>query len=717
MEPFSIVCKSCAARLNVTKASAVGQILACPKCGTMIEVKPPPGWTPPEPLESNSEQSGSLDSNLAPSNRDPHRPDSQEELGSHFEDIDSILSPPVKPSPNPPRKLTAEIHTKRSQIEARKKHAATVNPTGPVLPTDQWTSDSTKKRKRIAIWAIGSIGSLALLAAIVTSVLINRNKQTADHADRPDTSTESAIPDAEPGIDDNEPNDGILTDGPPTEPKPGITDVPLDPAVEIGDSPPPVLSNDALSPPPIDGEPKEMAGDDSPHDAKSTPQAKDVSPFARQSPFGPGSTTPDVALPGGANAPTRPPEIATGITNQLGDLSALLEQRGTSLRDIKDAVASRQSRHVIGLPKYVIKYPRAQKIDLERKLDWPIGGILYESAVPLVGVLRKLTTISGIPITVDARAIVMAGKSPNPEITLKITDTNFEDTVTQILTKAGLSTTKVTNGLIIGAATSNTLSESKYDFPDVPSLDEKDKQHLIGVIKTLVNPRTWAREQNQPTLNLNGNQIIANCSSSSHRQIDDLLTKLAACAALIQDPNDADSLKKTESRWNAIDANLSKDPGLSHSAQTTVGFFLDRCYSATGVTVLMDWDHLMSEGWSPLTLIPGNLNEPTLHDVLEELEQSMNLVALAVDSQTMVMTTNDQATTRLDLEVYSVSKLLAGPLDENKMKDLILQTLGGQLQSENVRFIYEPDFQCLIVFAPQALQRQLASLLKQLESI
>jgi hypothetical protein len=47
MELFSVKCLTCSAQLKVRDAAAIGAILECPKCGSMVEVKAPPGWKPP----------------------------------------------------------------------------------------------------------------------------------------------------------------------------------------------------------------------------------------------------------------------------------------------------------------------------------------------------------------------------------------------------------------------------------------------------------------------------------------------------------------------------------------------------------------------------------------------------------------------------------------------------------------------------------------------
>lgn len=61
---FSITCTTCEARLKVRDPSAAGQILACPKCGGMVQIVPPADWEPPQQSPNtavaDSQQTGSL---------------------------------------------------------------------------------------------------------------------------------------------------------------------------------------------------------------------------------------------------------------------------------------------------------------------------------------------------------------------------------------------------------------------------------------------------------------------------------------------------------------------------------------------------------------------------------------------------------------------------------------------------------------------------------
>ena len=45
-ELFSVECTTCKARLKVRSVAAIGQILGCPKCHSMVLVAAPPDWHP-----------------------------------------------------------------------------------------------------------------------------------------------------------------------------------------------------------------------------------------------------------------------------------------------------------------------------------------------------------------------------------------------------------------------------------------------------------------------------------------------------------------------------------------------------------------------------------------------------------------------------------------------------------------------------------------------
>lgn len=90
---FTVVCETCQARLTVRERSLIGQIVECPKCGSMVGIFPPPGWTPS--ADSAAEPKGEPPATSQPksSASSPTRP--AESNGQHRASRDSKASTPT----------------------------------------------------------------------------------------------------------------------------------------------------------------------------------------------------------------------------------------------------------------------------------------------------------------------------------------------------------------------------------------------------------------------------------------------------------------------------------------------------------------------------------------------------------------------------------------------------------------------------------------------
>jgi hypothetical protein len=127
---FSITCTTCQARLNVRDPAAIGEILACPRCESLVQVLPPPGWNPLAP--SAPAEPGPATSDVAP--------------------VDAGASAAKKPKP-PPLPAPADLA----------RLAETAPDVELVLPESAWTRRGTRLRKWL-LWAALPLG--VLIAAL-----------------------------------------------------------------------------------------------------------------------------------------------------------------------------------------------------------------------------------------------------------------------------------------------------------------------------------------------------------------------------------------------------------------------------------------------------------------------------------------------------------------------------------------------------------------------
>lgn len=99
MDLFSIVCTTCKSRLRVRDPAAIGQILACPRCGGMVMVKPPPHWSGETARSDLSTATGLVSAGPPPD---------QTVSSSAFDAIEELLADaPPRSAPAPARSATS----------------------------------------------------------------------------------------------------------------------------------------------------------------------------------------------------------------------------------------------------------------------------------------------------------------------------------------------------------------------------------------------------------------------------------------------------------------------------------------------------------------------------------------------------------------------------------------------------------------------------------
>jgi hypothetical protein len=98
VELFTIQCTTCKARLVVKDESVIGDILACPKCNSMVQVVPPVGWKRPGSSETSH---GELPQLAESTPQAPAPVMATNASGSHEKAAATAVPPALPPRPVP----------------------------------------------------------------------------------------------------------------------------------------------------------------------------------------------------------------------------------------------------------------------------------------------------------------------------------------------------------------------------------------------------------------------------------------------------------------------------------------------------------------------------------------------------------------------------------------------------------------------------------------
>ena len=730
----------------------------------MIKVAPPKGWVPPAPAPSESKPdalphsaTGVTDSNFdfddidqllakpdqiaaaqQPTSRARKNPNPQgisEVESQKVQPPKRAAAPAVAPRVTPQRKKPASaVKTSGNNASDTATHGEQANDSQPLLPNQNWESEKSKGQKAWLRILAAILGIILLSGFIFAMMSSNRGQPPKNVSKNLDETGDVQPSDSDPA--DTEPVETAAD----TEPDPTTSDAHFDNAnLE------PQPSDDTTTDPTVDL----SSNPDGSNTASATPQPQlttdlpsgslaettDTQPKPQTSPTGSANSStedsqqpaPRLPSPFFRNTETEAP-IATkpkptrkqpgvGIVNkiekQMGDLAGLLEESGASLSELRDATVEASGTSLAGIPKYVIEKPGPIKPDLER-LNLNVGGLLFEKT-PLPVVVRELSSLSGVPITIDARSLEAAGKDINQQISATIKNADLNTAMDRILAPLGITKQSGAIGLRFTVANSLDFKEANYSVAQFAGLSDQDKKSFLSYIQAMIEPDIWVRAEDPATIQLQDDDIVAQCPADLHAQIERLISKLMAANALISDPADPAAINKTLTRSEAILSKLEAPIENQHTIRTPIGLFLTKLQSKSSVTVVVDWENLAEQGWNPRTLVPGNIDEPTAGDTVKQLAQSMNLSVVAIDANTVMLTTVEQAAVTRDIEVYPVAKLLAGKFNEDQLKQAFETTLGFELRNE--KYVYDSSCQCFIVAASQSKQRQVEALLKRLQGI
>lgn len=364
-ELFSMHCPTCQAKLKVRDERAIGQILKCPKCASMVMVE------------------------------DPRSSD------------EKAAAPAASPTPNEPAPTSSgrgESHGAEAG-EGPRPDRERFKTNDPVAPS-AWESDSARKNRIGLIYAM--LGIIGLGVAIGLGMLLVGGQETQVSQGRSDDSSDArsepagkADPASDPARE-SEPSDPLAADAQP-DPQPAESAV--DAAPESVGSPEASQGSGASA---------EASGTEV--KANAAEQGKVTSPASAATAQ---SADPDKSDPDKSDTSASSPEIPPGFEPpaQAATTSPSLEEIEKQLSDPRTLAGDRADVGTESPP------PTAPPLDVSGRLNLTLESIRCEQ-VPLHQFLATCSKLLQVPITLDLKAAARREVSLSQPITVNLQETS-----------------------------------------------------------------------------------------------------------------------------------------------------------------------------------------------------------------------------------------------------------------------------------------------------
>ncbi len=649
VEQFSISCTTCRARLQVRDESVIGQILACPKCSSMVKVEAPNGY-------ATGHSSATVGKSASTGGNDL---DDSGELFSDASPVEESAAQAV-----PPQVTHSSVHHDSDKA---------------ILPSGDWTSESTRRWKSLVSYGIAGVGGL--IAAIVLIVLASGGPNTSVA----DLTTDGTT------VEDNKPIEEPQTK---VEPK-----------------------NDSAA--------KQANTDDKNPESSNTTGSKqaDVPQVADKiddppKPIGkkpvddevPASDTPPGLDPGEPlNGKDSKSDDSDSLLKSLNEFGEFLDDAPFEAADPKRSAEDGDdtARPPVSLPR-----PPVRKIDAARRLDDSIPAIEFPG-VSLVDLLDFVSEFSSIPITIDPEALVHRRVTPAQSVSVKLIDTTVADVLMTALSPLDLGYEMMGNHLIVTRKPleSGELRELTYPVDDLAG-DAAEVEQLKKLLISLIKPNSWQGVAGTGSVRTVEKTLVVRHDDEAHFQALLLFEKLRIARGRPKRSKFPQQMFELPIRSQRAKESMTATVSLNYVLPTRFVEILNRVAAETKTQILIDWQALAEKAWNPQAETTFLADKETLGDALMNMLEPMELTYRVVDETTIQVTTNKAILDKPELEMHPIGDLFTAKLDaaalvaqlEHDLAALKLATQPGQLQ-------YDPKSKCLISMASQTHQNEIAKML------
>ena len=703
MELFSIVCTTCQAKLRVRDQSAIGKILACPKCGSMVMVDAPVqvsgvstsadtptskrqtpvtlgGATPPNASPADAMPADAMPASALPAQDSPvNASASHPSPAADSAEADRPETPASKPGTVPPKRkprFRGEYPENATSSPAEKANnkpptrsvagvaGAPVEDRAPVMPGDQWASPATRQLKQIVVLLGAAVFGIALAIGLIAMIASWRSASDQDDGEPAsksvamDADSESADSKAKVGESDTDPS---LADTPPTVNLPKTPDSQgMDGEVASDDATPPSTVEPAL-------------------DSSS------------------GSPLPNVPEPDDTD---KPPGLVppTDPDSDVESDSADTGMDSTDSASPPDVAISPPAPPSNGDSEFV-----------KSQLSFVFSAV-QETEISLADLTVFVTNLTTIPVTLDLDSLAARGITASSPLSFEHRGITIEQLLTTALEAEGLAFVVDKRQIIVTSAEAaqGTVTEQTYNVADLVETEE-ELQTLSKQLTEFVQPSSWNLHGGQGSIAAEEYSLVVEQFPAVHFQLTVMLDRLRLARGLLQRSELPAEWLAVEPVYQRLSTALSAPITVNYSTPTPVSRILAYLNGETDLSILVNWHAVASAGWAPNTPSQLAATNESLKDLLTKWLSPSNLTFRVVDERTIQITSLEALEARPDVEFYR--------LDASPDLAAFEAELRKQLKRETaIPVSFDEPSRSLIVSLPQSQQPRVADALSSVKT-
>jgi len=355
-----------------------------------------------------------------------------------------------------------------------------------------------------------------------------------------------------------------------------------------------------------------------------------------------------------------------------------------------------------------------RNIDVDARLADRLAGVEFQQS-PLWQFLSDLSQLSTVPISLDIDALSEMNLSADMPISVQLKNTTLAGILDESLVGRGLAWRTVGRQIEIGRAPAQELRRVRYSVADLAGDQPESRRQFAALVHSLVSPNGWSEANGSATSEWSEGSLVVTADASAHAQLLVLCEKLRLARGVPLksriDPARFHLDTRAAHAKTALDAPITVNFARPEALEKIVAYLR----STTRMNLLVDNIALAEDGMSGESEGVLIAQKQTLDSALGSLLDPMELAYRVIDERTIEITTPKAAARHAEVEFYPAGDLLAAGSDGHELVTRLTRELnaaisaGPVLSSPSIQF--DAPSKYLIVRAPQSLQHRVESLL------
>ncbi len=603
MEPFRIICETCRARLKVTSASVVGEIHACPKCGSMVHIRPPADGhaAPPSSINSASIEIGAA---ATPS----------------FDDVAATSLPTVQLEPIEPPAPVAPMASGSPSFLVLGIGGAAILVVGGLLAA-VWSGSKTTTVQSAPVAKATPEPATRESPHEPPSDASDNTIAVGPPADRPDpyTVASDASKAETPSANEAEASTSTST-------LPKLPPVESEPAA--GNQQPAVEAVAETSAPPA------VAASEAPHATtpatEKPPSAKPVMKFDPLD-FDPSrlsfsTNEPTAASPNSSSVPANAEVVVEGS----GD-----DPEADDSAAPRPAPAADRSLSVrLGPMPSGAAPPHRTAEQLATQLN-----SLAVTEMQLSRFVELASDVADVAITLDPVELELAGISPRQAVTVDANDIKVEQLLRDLFARNRLEFVENDGHAGVALAGGDRRREVIYDVADLAGA--ADATAIAELVVRFVAPTTWEAAGGAGAIRAEGTKLRIEQSQSIRHQALIFLERLRLARNLTQRSRYPASLLSIRSPYEAMAPKLKQHTTFTFLPWTRLTDVTRHWQESSGLTILVDWSAAADAELDPSSPVSCSAIDRSWEDVFDEVLAPLGLGWWAINGETIQITNRE----------------------------------------------------------------------------